>query len=74
MKIARMDGLSLQAQAVEARTVERVEFELDGLIEEYRERFGVVVGTDLARELHRFSTKPIAVRLGRPTVGGLRCR
>jgi hypothetical protein len=51
MKIARMDGLSPEAQAVEARAVERAELELDGLIEEYRERFGVVVGTDLAREL-----------------------
>jgi hypothetical protein len=51
MSIARISDLSPEAQAVEARAVELVEQELDGLIEQYRERFGVVVGTDLAREL-----------------------
>ena len=51
MRIAQMDGLSPEARAVEARAIEQVEQEFDGLIEQYRERFGVVVGTDLAREL-----------------------
>jgi hypothetical protein len=63
MKIARMDGLSPEAQAVEARAVERVELELDGLIEDYLERFGVVVGTDLARELFPDYTASLQSRL-----------
>ena len=63
MKIAQMDGLSPEAQAVEARSVERVELELDGLIEQYRERFGVVVGTDLARELFPDYTASLQSRL-----------
>jgi hypothetical protein len=63
MKIAQMDGLSPEAQAVEASAVERVELELDGLIEQYRERFGVVVGTDLARELFPDYTASLQSRL-----------
>jgi hypothetical protein len=58
-----MDGLSPEAQAVESRTVEQVELELDGLIEQYRERFGVVVGTDLARELFPDYTASLQSRL-----------
>jgi hypothetical protein len=63
MKIAQMDGLSPEAQAVEARAIERVVMELDGLIEQYRERFGVVVGTDLARELFPDYTASLQSRL-----------
>jgi hypothetical protein len=63
MKIARMVGLSPEAQAVEVRVVEQVEQELDGLVEQYLERFRVVVGTDLARELFSDYTASLQSRL-----------
>jgi hypothetical protein len=51
VSITRIAGLSLEAQAVEARTIEQVSKGLDALVGQYRQRFGVVVVTDLAREL-----------------------
>jgi hypothetical protein len=63
MKIAPMDGLSPKAKAVEARAMEQVEQELGGLIEQYRRRFGGVVGTDLARELFPEYTASLQSRL-----------
>jgi tetrahydromethanopterin S-methyltransferase subunit G len=51
VSIARIPDLSPEARNIESRAIEQVEKRLDALIDEYRQRFGVVVGTDLAREL-----------------------
>jgi hypothetical protein len=40
----------------------------EGLVEEYRKRFGVIVGTDLAREL--FAEYTFMSRCIRATTGG----
>ena len=58
-----MGGLSHEARAVEARAIEQVAQELDSLIEQYQDRFGVVVGTDLARELFPDYTASLKTRL-----------
>jgi hypothetical protein len=51
LAIARKEGLSLDAVEVETRAIALVENYPDRLVAEYRKRFGILVGTDLAREL-----------------------
>jgi hypothetical protein len=63
VSIARISGLSSEAQAVETRTIEMVGKGLDVLVQEYRKRFGAVVGTDLARELFAEYTASLQSRL-----------
>jgi hypothetical protein len=63
VSITRIAGLPPEAQTVEARTIELVGEELDGLVEQYRKQFGVVVGTDLARELFAEYTASLQSRL-----------
>jgi hypothetical protein len=63
VSITRIASLPPEAQAVEARTIELVGKELDRLVEQYCERFGVVVGTDLARELFAEYTASLQSRL-----------
>jgi hypothetical protein len=63
VSITRIAGLSPDAQAVEARIIEQVSKELDALVGQYRQRFGVVVGTDLARELFGEYTASLQSRL-----------
>ena len=58
VSIVRIAGLSPEVQNIEARAIEHVKQRLDALVEEYRQRFGVVVGTDLARELFPDYTAP----------------
>jgi hypothetical protein len=63
VSITRISGLSPEAQVVESRTIELVGEGLDRLIEQYRKRFGVVVATDLARELFPDYTASLKSRL-----------
>ena len=51
MSIPRARNLSPEAQQVEERAIAQVKQELGYLIREYRKRFGILVGTDFAREL-----------------------
>jgi hypothetical protein len=51
VSIVRISTLSLEARVVQERAIDEVERRLDNLVDLYRQRFGVVVGTDLAREL-----------------------
>jgi len=63
VSVTRISCLSPEAQVVESRTIELVGEGLDRLIEQYRERFGVVVATDLARELFPDYTASLKSRL-----------
>jgi len=63
VSIVRIAGLSPEVQNIEARAIEHVKQRLDALVEEYRQRFGVVVGTDLARELFPDYTASLDSRL-----------
>ena len=63
VSIVRIAGLSPEVQNIEAKAIEQVKQRLDALIEEYRQRFGVVVGTDLARELFPDYTASLESRL-----------
>jgi len=63
VSIVRIAGLSTEVQNIEARAIEHVKQRLDALVEEYRQRFGVVVGTDLARELFPDYTASLDSRL-----------
>jgi hypothetical protein len=51
VSITRIPDLSPEARNIEAKVIEQVKQRLSALIEAYRQRFGVVVSTDLAREL-----------------------
>jgi hypothetical protein len=51
MSIVRVDGLSPEAQVVQEGAIALVKSDMGKLVAEYRKRFGVHVGTDLAREL-----------------------
>jgi hypothetical protein len=63
VSIVRIAGLSPEVQNIEAKAIEHVKRRLDVLVEEYRQRFGVVVGTDLARELFPDYTASLESRL-----------
>ncbi len=51
MSISRVEGLTADAEQAQERAMRAVKDNLPGLIEAYRQRFGIHVGTDLAREL-----------------------
>lgn len=61
--IPRVPNLSPEAQQVQERAILRVAHELDALVRDYRSRFGVMVSTDLARELFEDYTASIDTRL-----------
>ena len=63
MSIVRIPDLSPEAQNIESRAIEQVKKQLNALVGEYRQRFGVVVGTDLARELFPDYTTSLENRL-----------
>lgn len=63
MSIVRVHTLSPEAQVVQERVIREVERRLDDLVGLYRQRFGVVVGTDLARELFPDYTATLESRL-----------
>jgi hypothetical protein len=58
-----MVGLSPAALAVEERAINSLKENLAALIKKYRETFGVLVGTDLARELFPDYTASLECRL-----------
>jgi hypothetical protein len=51
MSIVPLKGLGPEEQAVQERSIALLKSDSERLIAEYRSRFGIVVGTDLAREL-----------------------
>lgn len=51
MSIVRVQGLTEEQQEAQERAIQLVKSDLAGLVAAYRERYGVLVGTDLAREL-----------------------
>lgn len=61
--IPRIPNLSPEAQQVEERAILRVKQELDVLVGEYRQRFGVLVSTDMARELFEEYAASVETRL-----------
>ncbi len=61
--IPRIPNLTPEAQQVEENAILRVRQALDALIREYRQRFGVLVNTDLARELFEEYAASIETRL-----------
>lgn len=46
-----MQGLDEEERAVEEAAIQQTKDSMDALVAEYRERYGVLVGTDFAREL-----------------------
>jgi hypothetical protein len=63
MNTAGIPDLSPEAKEIEKRAIETVNEQLETLIQEYRRRFGVVVGTDFARELFPDYTASLESRL-----------
>lgn len=61
--IPRAPYLSPEAQQVEERAILRVRQETEALVREYRQRFGVLVSTDLARELFEEYAASVDTRL-----------
>ena len=51
MSVIPISGLNPEEQAVQDRSIQLLKSDPDRLIAEYRARFGVIVGTDLAREV-----------------------
>ncbi len=61
--IPRIPNLTPEAQQVEERAILRVRQALNALVREYRQRFGVLVSTDLARELFEEYAASVETRL-----------
>jgi len=63
MSIVPLPGLGAEEQAVQERSIALLKSNTEQLIAQYRANFGVVVGTDLAREMFPEYSENIGTRL-----------